>query len=83
VADAPVGSSALKLVPKHREPEYEWLTLVVDPKTLNLLMLITSDAQGGRSAFTFTNLKENVGLADNQFVFQMPRNVEVVTAGGR
>jgi outer membrane lipoprotein-sorting protein len=46
-------------------------------------MLITSDAQGGRSAFTFTNLKENVGLADNQFVFQMPRNVEVVTAGGR
>jgi outer membrane lipoprotein-sorting protein len=45
-------------------------------------MLITIDAQGGRSAFTFSNLKENVGLTDNQFVFQMPRNVEVVTDGG-
>jgi outer membrane lipoprotein-sorting protein len=45
-------------------------------------MLITIDAQGGRSAFAFSNLKENVGLADNQFVFQMPRNVEVISAGG-
>ena len=79
VPDAPTGAVALKLTPKRREPEYESLTLVVDAKTLNLQMLITVDAQGGRSAFTFSNLKENVGLADNQFVFQMPRNVDVVT----
>ena len=84
VSDAPAGSIALKLTPKRREPEYESLTLVVEPKTLNLQMLVTIDAQGGRSAFTFSNLKENVGIADNQFVFQMPRNVDVVTdAGGR
>ena len=79
VADAPPGSVALKLTPRRPEPEYESLTLVVDPKTLELRMLITVDAQGGRSAFTFSNLKENVGVADNQFVFQMPRNVDVVT----
>jgi outer membrane lipoprotein carrier protein len=83
VADAPAGSLALRLTPKKREPEYESLTLVVDPKTLNLQMLITIDSQGGRSAFAFSNLKENVGIADNQFVFQMPRNVEVVRAGGQ
>jgi outer membrane lipoprotein carrier protein len=84
VADAPQGSVALKLTPKKREPEYESLTLVVDPKSLGLRMLITIDTQGGRSAFSFSNLKENVGLPDNQFVFQMPRNVDVVTdAGGR
>ena len=82
VAEAKSGSIALKLTPKRREPEYESLTLVVDPKTLALQMLITVDAQGGRSAFTFSNLKENVGIADNQFVFKMPRNVEVVTDGG-
>jgi outer membrane lipoprotein carrier protein len=84
VADAPAGSIALKLTPKRHEPDYESLTLVVEPKTLNLQMLITVDAQGGRSAFTFSNLKENVGLSDNQFVFQMPRNVDVdvVTDGG-
>jgi outer membrane lipoprotein carrier protein len=84
VADAPQGSVALKLTPKKREPEYESLTLVVDPKSLGLRMLITIDTQGGRSAFSFSNLKENVGLPDNQFVFQMPRNVDVVSdAGGR
>ena len=83
VPEAQPGSTALKLTPKRREPEYESLTLVVDPKTLALQMLITLDAQGGRSAFSFSNLKENVGLADSQFVFKMPRNVDVVTDGGR
>jgi outer membrane lipoprotein carrier protein len=82
VADAPAGSVALKLTPKRPEPEYESLTLVVEPKTLTLQMLISVDAQGGRSAITFSNLKENVGVADSQFVFQMPRNVDVVTDGG-
>ena len=83
VAEAQPGSLVVKLTPKRREPEYESLTLVLDPNTLTLRMLIAVDAQGGRSAFTFTNLKENVGVADNQFVFKMPRNVEVVTDGGR
>src|SRR5688572_26161583 len=82
VAEAPPGSLVLKLTPKRREPEYESLTLVLDPNTLILRMLITVDAQGGRSAFTFSNLKENVRIADNQFVFKMPPNV-VVTHGGR
>ena len=83
VAEAPPGSVALKLTPTRREPEYESLTLVVDPKTLSLQMLITLDSQGGRSAFTFSNLKENIGVADSQFVFKMPRNVDVRTDGGR
>jgi outer membrane lipoprotein carrier protein len=83
VPEAPAGAALLKLTPKQREAEYESLTLVADPKTLSLRMLITVDTQGGRSAFTFSNLKENVGLADNQFVFQMPRNVDVVMAGSQ
>ena len=83
VPDAPPGSLVLKLTPKRPQPEYESLTLVLDPNTLSLRMLITVDAQGGRSAFTFSNLKENVGVADTQFVFKMPRNVDIVTDGGR
>ena len=83
VADAPAGTLQLKLVPKRAEAEYDSLTLVVDAKTLDLRMLITNDSQGGRSTFSFSNLKENTGLADTQFVFQMPRNVDVITAGGR
>jgi outer membrane lipoprotein-sorting protein len=46
-------------------------------------MMITVDPQGGRSVFTFTNLKENTGLADNEFVFRMPRGVDVIDAGAK
>ena len=79
VAEAPPGAWVLRLTPKKPEPEYNSLTLVLQPGTLNLVMLITVDPQGGRSVFTFTNLKENVGLTDNQFVFKIPRGVEVLT----
>jgi outer membrane lipoprotein carrier protein len=83
VSDAPAGAIALKLTPRKKEPEYDSLTLVIEPKTLRLQMLIAVDTQGGRSAFSFSNFKENVGLTDNQFVFQMPRNVDVTYAGGQ
>jgi outer membrane lipoprotein carrier protein len=79
VAEAPPGTVAIRLTPKKREPEYNSLTLVVQPATLNLSMLVTVDPQGGRSVFTFTNLKENVHLADKEFVFKMPRGVDVIT----
>lgn len=79
VAEAAPGTLAIRLTPKKHEPEYNSLTLVVQPDTFNLSMLVTVDPQGGRSVFTFTNLKENVGLADNQFVFKMPRGVDVMT----
>ena len=79
VAEAPPGAISLRLTPRRPEPEYEWLTLVVQPGTLNLLMLVTVDTQGGRSALTFTNLKENTGLSDKQFTFTMPRGVDVIT----
>jgi outer membrane lipoprotein carrier protein len=82
IPEAPAGSIALRLTPRKREVEYDWLTLVVQPGTLDLLMLITLDPQGGRSAFTFSNLKQNIGLADTLFVFKMPRNVDVVTDSG-
>ena len=78
VPEAPAGTLALKLTPKKHEPDYNSLTLVLETGTLNLSMLITVDPQGGRSVFTFTNLKENVGLTDNRFVFKIPRGVDVV-----
>jgi len=79
-AGAPAGSRALKLVPKIRQPDYDWLTLVVDPATLSIRGLVTVDGQGGTSSFSFTNMKENVGLSDKEFAFKIPRGVDVVTA---
>lgn len=79
-SEAPPGSSILKLVPLKPDREYESLTLVLDAR-LRMLMLVTLDAQGGRSAFTFSNFKENVGLSDKEFNFTVPRGADVITDG--
>lgn len=77
--DAPPGSVALKLVPKRGEPDYDWLVLVVDAASLQWRMLITGDRQGGVSTFTFRNVKENTGVSDREFTFQIPRGVDVIS----
>ena len=79
IAGAPAGTVAIKLVPKRREQEYDWLALVVDTGTLALRMLVAGDSQGGTSSFTFTEMKENVGLADSLFSFKIPRGTDVIT----
>ena len=82
-AGMPPGTRGLKLVPRIRQQDYDWLMLVVDPGTLAIRGLQTVDAQGGKSTFSFANLKENVGLADKDFAFKMPRGVDVVSAPPR
>ena len=77
------GSLALKLVPKQAQRDYESLILVVDPATLDLRGLMTTDAQGGTSTLAFTHLRQNVGLADKEFTFRIPRGVDVITDGSR
>ena len=78
-AGSPPGGRSLKLVPKSRQPDYDWLVFTLDPATLAIQGLLTMDAQGGESAFFFTNMKENTGPADKEFAFNIPRGVDVVT----
>lgn len=80
---AATGLVTLKLVPKKPSSEYESIGIGIDPKTLQIQFLTAVDTQGGRSSFTFSNLKENRGLADKDFEFRIPRGVEVLTNGGR
>jgi outer membrane lipoprotein carrier protein len=83
-ASSPPGTLALKLVPRTPQPDYDWLVLLVEPGTLALRGLQTADSQGGTSLFVFSGLKENVGLADKDFEFRMPRGVDIITdSGGR
>jgi outer membrane lipoprotein carrier protein len=79
----PAGSRTLKLVPKSRQQDYDWLMLVVDPVTLGIRGLVTVDAQGGKSSFSFTNLKENLNLSDKDFTFKIPRGVDVLSTSSR
>ncbi len=76
--DSP-GRYALKLVPRRPESDYESLIVLLDPGTLQIRGLTTIDSQGGESAFLFNNLKENRGLSDKEFVFRIPRGVDVMT----
>lgn len=87
--NASFGSSAaggglqLKLEPKRPEPEYEYLVLTLDAASLQIRSLLTRDRQGGESTLTFSNMKENQGVSDKEFVFRIPRGVDVVTDGAR
>jgi outer membrane lipoprotein carrier protein len=80
-AGGPAGTVALKLVPKRAERDYDALVLYVDPATLQIRALTTTDSQGGESTFTFSNMKENQGLSDKEFAFRIPRGVDIITDG--
>jgi outer membrane lipoprotein carrier protein len=83
-AESPVqGTVGLKLTPRRRQPEYEYLVVAVDPGSLQIRGLLTHDAQGGDSTLTFTNLKENQGISDKVFDFRIPRGVDVVNNAAR
>jgi outer membrane lipoprotein carrier protein len=75
------GTLALKLVPRHSEPDYDYLIVTVDPATLQIRALTTRDHEGGDSTLVFTNLKENQGISDKEFAFHIPRGVDVITDG--
>jgi outer membrane lipoprotein carrier protein len=74
----PPGRSRLKLVPHAADPEIARVFLEVD--ALHRIRRIeVEDAQGTRSAFDFDDIRENVGLPDRTFHFDVPRGVEVIT----
>jgi outer membrane lipoprotein carrier protein len=77
------GTLALKLTPRRRQPDYEYLIVALDPATLQIRGLVTRDAQGGDSTLTFTNLKENQRISDKVFEFRIPRGVDVVENAAR
>ncbi len=73
------GGLALRLDPKQKQRDYDWLVLGVDPKTLQIRSLTAADQQGGRSTFQFTNYRENAGLADGVFTFKIPKGADVIS----
>ena len=80
-SDPPAGTYGLRLDPKLADRDYDWLQLVVDRQSMQIRSLTAADRQGGQSTFTFTNLKENVGLPDTTFTFKIPRGADVKDAG--
>jgi outer membrane lipoprotein carrier protein len=71
----------LRLDPRTRQAEYDWLQVKADRATLQIRELSWGDAQGGRNTISFSNFKENAGLTDKMFEFSIPRGTEVITSG--
>jgi outer membrane lipoprotein carrier protein len=71
----------LRLDPKTRQAEYDWLEITAERDTFRIVGLTAADAQGGKSSFSFSNFKENAGLADKMFQFTIPRGTEVISSG--
>jgi outer membrane lipoprotein carrier protein len=60
-----------------RQADFQTLTLQVSRETLHFVGLIVEDDQGQTSSYRFTAVRENSGLPNSLFEFEMPRNVEI------
>ena len=78
VQDPPPNSYVLRLTPTRSERDFQFLTLVLDARTLAIVRLISYDLQGGRSIFFFSNLQENINLSDTPFTFEIPPGTDVI-----
>ena len=75
----PAGAcSGCGSTPRKAEPEIEHLYVDVDADD-RIRAILVVDAQGNRSQFAFDAIRENVGLEDRLFRFEVPRGVEVIT----
>ena len=78
VQDPPPDSYVLRLTPTRTERDFQFLTLVIDARTLAIVRLISYDLQGGLSTFLFSNLQENLNLSDTPFTFEVPPGTDVI-----
>jgi outer membrane lipoprotein carrier protein len=71
------GLQRLRLTPRKADPEVERVFLDVDGAD-RIRAVRVRDAQGNESRFEFDAIRENVGLPDRLFRFEVPHGVEVI-----
>ncbi|MEO8359137.1 MAG: outer membrane lipoprotein carrier protein LolA [Vicinamibacteria bacterium] len=75
----PLGRKFL-LVPKDEEKDANVTSIaIVLDASLKLLALEIHNAEGSSSRMVFSAFKENVGLKDSEFRFNVPKGVEVIS----
>jgi len=77
--DEPVeaGVFRLRLVPRRPEADVERALLDVEASG-RIRSILLEDIQGNRTRFRFENVRENTGLRDSLFRFDVPAGVEVI-----
>jgi len=71
------GVLRVRLVPRREDAELEAASIDVEPSGL-VRSILLEDIQGNRTRFRFEELKENTGLSDRLFRFEVPAGVEVI-----
>jgi outer membrane lipoprotein carrier protein len=71
------GVLRVRLVPRTESAELERAFIDVEPSG-RVRSILLEDLQGNRTRFLFEDVKENEGLADDLFRFEVPKGVEVI-----
>lgn len=68
----------LILAPLDKDADVTRISIVLDAQ-FRLLALEIQDAEGSTSRMVFDGFRENVGLLDSEFRFEVPKGVEVIS----
>ena len=68
----------IRLEPKAASASFRRMWLEVDPENFRILTLAYIDNIGNKSHLRFSNVKENVKIAAEEFHFVVPPNVEIL-----
>jgi len=71
------GVMRLRLVPRTAQSDVSSATVDAEPDGRIRAVLI-EDLQGNRTRFRFESVRENTGVADRLFRFELPKGVEVI-----
>jgi outer membrane lipoprotein carrier protein len=71
------GVFRLRLVPRRPQADVERAILDVEPSG-RIRSILLEDIQGNRTRFRFEDVRENTGLRDSLFRFEVPAGVEVI-----
>jgi outer membrane lipoprotein carrier protein len=71
------GVLRLQLTPRRADAELQRAFVDVEPSG-RIRSILLEDVQGNRTRFRFENVRENTGLRDKLFHFEVPPGVEVI-----
>jgi outer membrane lipoprotein carrier protein len=77
--DIELEGNVLSGVPKHLKDRVSRVWLTITPAN-QISRIVMEEIDGSRTEFAFSNMQENVTLADSRFKFQVPEGVEMVQA---
>jgi outer membrane lipoprotein carrier protein len=71
------GVVRLRLVPRREQQDVQQAFVDVEPSG-RIRAILLQDVQGNRTRFRFEGVRENTGLRDDLFRFEVPKGVEVI-----